>query len=86
MGMSERHTLLHKIGMISFTMDDLRLFLDTHPDCSMALTRFNELAKERELLVAEYNEACGPMNFYNSNECNQAWRWVDEPWPWEGEC
>ena len=86
MGMSERNTLLQQIGRISFTMDDLRLFLDTHPDCSAALIRFNELAREREHLVRHYNEACGPMNFYDNNECNQAGRWVDAPWPWEGAC
>ena len=86
MGMSERNTLLQQIGRVSFTMDDLRLFLDTHPDCSAALARFNELAEERKCLVKKYNEKCGPMNFYDSNECNQSWRWIDAPWPWEGEC
>ncbi len=86
MGMSERNALLQKIGKISFTMDDLRIFLDTHPDCCAALMRFNELAEKRECMVQQYNEAYGSMNFYDSNECNESWRWVNAPWPWEGEC
>ena len=28
---ADRNALLKKIGEISFTLDDLRLFLDTHP-------------------------------------------------------
>ena len=86
MGEMSRKELLHHIGKISFTMDDLRIFLDTHPDCGDALKRFNKLAEERTKLVCKFEEHYGPMNFYNNNVCDKNWRWVDAPWPWEGEC
>lgn len=86
MGEISRKELLHHIGKISFTMDDLRIFLDTHPDCGEALERFNRLAEERMKFVCKFEELYGPMNFYNSNVCDKKWRWVDAPWPWEGEC
>ena len=78
--------LLRCIGKISFTMDDLRLFLDTHPDCSEAIEKFNKLAEERMKLVCKYEVEYGPMNFYNNNVCGERWKWVNAPWPWEGEC
>ena len=37
MGEISRQELLNHIGKISFSMDDLRIFLDTHPNCSEAL-------------------------------------------------
>lgn len=86
MGMQERNNLMQKITRISFLMDDLRLFLDTHPDCTKALCKFNELARERSELVDRYNKLFGPLNSYNDNYCDQSFRWVDAPWPWEGEC
>lgn len=86
MGEMNRQELLQHIGKISFFMDDLRIFLDTHPDCSEALERFNELAGKRSELICRFEKMYGPMNFYNDNVCGEHWRWVDAPWPWEGEC
>lgn len=86
MGKMNRYELLCEISKVSFTMDDLRIFLDTHPDCSEALERFEKMAKKRKELVSIYNDSYGPMNFYNSNDCTEHWRWVNAPWPWEGEC
>ncbi|MDE7325027.1 MAG: spore coat protein CotJB [Lachnospiraceae bacterium] len=86
MGEMSRQELLNHIGKISFSMDDLRIFLDTHPDCSEALVRFNQLAKKRDEHIHKFEKLYGPMNFYNNNVCDERWRWVDAPWPWEGEC
>lgn len=86
MGKMNRNELLYEIGKVSFTMDDLRIFLDTHPDCEEALKRFDEMAEERSKLICIFEESYGPMNFYNNNDCAEHWRWVDAPWPWEGEC
>ena len=86
MGRMDRNELLCEISKVSFTMDDLRLFLDTHPDCSGALKNFDKMAKERARLIGVFQENYGPMNFYNNNDCTERWRWVNAPWPWEGEC
>lgn len=82
----ERYDLICQIGKISFTMDELRIFLDTHPDCREALERFDKLAERRSVLIRKFEESYGPMNFYNNNSCSREWRWVDAPWPWEGGC
>ena len=48
--------------------------------------RFNELAKKRDEHIHKFEKLYGPMDFYNNNVCDEHWRWVDAPWPWEGEC
>ena len=43
-----RDELMREIQSISFCMDELRLFIDTHPDCSEAIALFNEYAEKRK--------------------------------------
>ena len=38
-----------EIARVSFTMDELRLFLDTHTEDKEALSAFRELRKRREM-------------------------------------
>jgi YesN/AraC family two-component response regulator len=41
-----RRELFDTIGAVSFFLDDLRLYLDTHPDDAEAFGRFKELQQE----------------------------------------
>ena len=80
--MNEQNALLRKIDVISFHMDDTRLFLDTHPDCCEALSYFEKLCKVRCALMDEYTEKFGPLSAYQSfkSDCRA---WTDGPQPWE---
>lgn len=78
--------LLDKIREVSFYMDDLRLFLDTHPNCNEAIAEFNKYAAVRSALLDEYKECYGPLTSYCSNIDNDSWLWTCYPWPWEGVC
>lgn len=80
-----RLCLLQKINEISFAMDDTRLFLDTHKDCTEALSFYQQLACERCICVKEYTKQFGPLCWYDEFDSDR-WKWVDYPWPWEGEC
>lgn len=72
------------LGELSFTMDDLRLFLDTHPCDKTALTMYDRARTQRTQLVKRYEETIGPISFYSAGgTCN--WNWVEQPWPWEKE-
>ena len=42
------------IDEISFAMDDIVLFLDTHPCCQEALAYYEECKKMREEAIDEY--------------------------------
>lgn len=81
----ERERLLFCISEVSFCMDDIRLFLDTHPDNQAALALYREYGIRRSELEDKYTAKYGPLNSYNVNSQNY-WAWVSYPWPWEGVC
>ena len=74
--------MMRQIQAVSFAMDDLRLFLDTHPSCSQAMELFNKYALERKELIARYNSEVSPMCGYCPEE-TEGWRWVTNS-AWKG--
>lgn len=81
---NNRANMIHNISVTSFYLDDLRLFLDTHPDDAKALSMYDEYSMKRKDLVRKYVAAYGPLKFYDMNGAD-TWKWVEYPWPWEGE-
>ena len=79
-----KHPLMMRIMEISFTMDDLRLYLDTHPNCKEALVYFDELQEQRRAAVDAYEAQFGPLTMYGNVEsgCDN-WKWSYGPWPWQ---
>ena len=53
--------LLNRIDQVSFAVNDMTLYLDTHPCDEKALTYCHELVQERKKLLKEYAEAYGPL-------------------------
>lgn len=78
-----RRELFDAIGAVSFFLDDLRLYLDTHPDDAEALGRFKELQEKRHSLISEYTSSFGSIDSYYVN--TDRWDWNDCPIPWRGE-
>lgn len=70
---------------VSFALDDVKLFLNTHPNCYEALKYYSDYQKIRNIAIKEYTYQYGPLSAYNVNICDK-WSWCNEPWPWEGEC
>lgn len=82
---ADKMSLMRRINEVSFAMDDTRLYLDTHNNCSDALKYYKDLCAVREKLVDEYTAAYGPLCWYGcANKTD--WTWAEQPWPWEGEC
>ena len=94
--MSDRCTLLQQINEISFVVNDLNLYLDTHPTDTSALEEFSQaMAQRRQLLDAfakEYepltlNCVCPDTN--NKSESHTTYpgqkhfTWSDGPLPWD---
>ena len=65
-----------EIARVSFTMDELRLFLDTHPHDRAALSAVRELES--------YERSFGPISAYQAGG-TEKWNWLQQPWPWERE-
>ena len=53
--------LLEWINIVSFAVDDVKLFLDTHPNCPEALEFFDEFKKQRVQALKEYAKYYGPL-------------------------
>lgn len=61
----------------AFTLWELRLYLNTHPDDKEAMALFRHLCKD----------ACNPnyaTSFLTDENC-AGWSWGKNPWPWEIE-
>ena len=80
--MCERDVLQRKIDIISFGMDDTRLFLDTHPCDREAMCHYEKLHKMRCELMNEYVAKHGPMCAYQYVPA-ESWAWTNCPQPWE---
>ena len=76
-----KNELLDIITKVSFAMDDTRLFLDTHPDCTEAMEYFQKMQCIRHEAIKEYTERFGQIVSYHMNECDK-WDWNSAPLPW----
>ncbi len=72
--------LLRQIMSLNFAVNDLVLYLDTHPNDSCALNKHNEYSEKVVNLTNEYQRLYGPLTV---NFTSDTWDWIDEPWPWE---
>lgn len=79
-----KDVLKKKIQELGFVLDDVGLFLDTHPTNQMALDFFRETQESYSEAVAEYEMKYGPLSVYYVNT-DVGWTWTQGPWPWELE-
>ena len=79
---NERQKLFQFITEAGFAIDDIVLYLDTHPEDKQALEYYDTYKKLYRQAVTEYTKLYGPLTNENVNSCNR-WAWVNEPWPWE---
>ena len=80
--MNEQKMLLGKIKKYDFTLRELNLYLDTHPNCRRGLAMFKKYKELRCGAVEEYTKKFGPLT-PDQNSDMQHWNWIDDPWPWE---
>ena len=82
-GMCESNTraeMIKKIKEYKFSIIELGLYLDTHPDDKKALCMHRDYCNKYKKLADEYQKIYGPLTIMFP--CNK-WRWLEEPWPWE---
>lgn len=83
-----KRALLDEINTVSFAADELRLYLDTHPDNGEALDMMKEYLDKRGALIERFGEKYGALDGYGMIYGDE-WRWNDPPMPWsdnEGGC
>lgn len=79
-----KNELMRRIQEIGFTLYDLNLFLDSHPQNQMALDYFSDMQKAYAQAQAEYELSYGPLTAFDTNT-EHGWTWINDPWPWELE-
>ena len=75
-----RSEMLQNIMCYKFAINDLALYLDTHPEDQKALCLHREYCKVLKDLTDKYQKVFGPLTI--EFPCNK-WRWLEQPWPWE---
>lgn len=80
--MNEKQMLLSRIKKYDFTLKELNLYLDTHPECRRALAMFRKYSELRKNAADEFSRRFGPLTPDRSSD-TERWTWVDDPWPWE---
>ena len=76
-----RQEMLEEIKSYRFAIIELGLYLDTHENDEKALCLHRKYAKELKELLDKYQKVYGSLTI--NYPCNK-WRWLEEPWPWEG--
>lgn len=81
----DRKTLLQEINECSFAVNDILLYLDTHPYDMQAHAYFMEHKNRRVAALKEYAKYYGPLTIDTADdEASESFLWVETPWPWEG--
>lgn len=81
--MDDRITRLKRIQEISFTLNDLMLYLDTHPLDTDALDAFSQAQAQRRELMANYARDFEPLTI--DCVCQKHFNWSDGPLPWDNQ-
>ena len=66
--MMNRRQLLNHINEVSFAVDEVKLYLDTHPCDTEALEYFREMSSHRNQALKEYAASYGPLTIDTASD------------------
>ncbi len=84
-----REEMMSRLNTISFALNDLTLYLDTHPDCPKGTALFYQLLEERLTLLSNFAGEFYPLtqtSMITGNYNRNQYGWSEGPMPWEGAC
>lgn len=84
---SDRESAMNEINAVSFALNDLTLYLDTHPKSQEGLSLFKELLTKRMDLLADYAAKYNPLtqlSIATGTPDINVYSWAEGPLPWEG--
>lgn len=77
-------TLMKRLNEASFAMDDVLLYLDTHPNDRNAMNYYHQVSAMRREAMNAYESQYGPL-MVDAVKSMDEWTWLTDRWPWEGE-
>ncbi len=75
-------TILHDLQALSFALQELKLYLDTHCEDREAAELYRQYAELYKNAVEQYQAQFGPLRCENAVQDGK-YRWICGPWPWE---
>lgn len=79
----EYYDELHALQAIDFTLVELNLYLDTHPDDLETLKQFNSTALKSREMTEAFEKKYGPLQNFGHSFSAYPWQWKEAPWPWQ---
>ena len=76
------NALLEQIRELSFVKVELELYLDTHPNCRVAIDYYHQTVDALNKLMEQYH-ATGSLVRAEGSQNGDEWEWVKTPWPWQ---
>ena len=67
---------------LSFAVDELGLYLDTHASDQDAVDLFNQYVERYEDVVQQYESQFGALT-QASAAMEGTYDWLNDPWPWD---
>ena len=71
-----------ELQVLGFAIQELALYLDTHPDDKEALELYRTYQQLYHKGVMAYGEKCGPMTHHMPVD-DKDYTWLKDPWPWD---
>lgn len=74
---------LDLLQAFGFSINELGLYLDTHPDDGEAVKLYNSYLEMKESYAEKLRQA-GYFLFQEDSTQNGSFGWLKSPWPWDG--
>ena len=71
-----------QLQAMSFAIDELGLYLDTHRDDADAVALFNQYVERYADAMQKYEAQYGSLTQRDS-ALEGTYTWIDDPWPWD---
>lgn len=78
----KKQTCKTRLQQFKFAMQEIGLYLDTHPDDYEALEQFKIYEELCRKVEHQYKHEFGPLR-RDSFNYGKKFCWSDEPWPWD---
>ena len=86
MGMVNQNNLpvtpLSEVQVLAFAVQELALYLDTHPEDTEALELYRQYQQLYQKVSQAYERENRPLNPAAPGQ-GDTYAWLDDPWPWE---
>ena len=71
-----------QLQALLFVITELGMYLDTHRNDAEAFQLFQQYSEMARNAKKQYEEMHGPLTQLSAGQ-DAAYRWLDDPWPWE---